>query len=330
MQQIGADARRAADLTRQLLAFARKQEVAPQVVRVDDRARSLEKMLDRVVGASISIETSFAAQSWPVFIDPGQLEQVIVNLAINARDAMPSGGRLVITTENVSIGAGATGRGGLAAGDYVLLTVADTGCGMSPEVALHAFEPFFSTKGDQGTGLGLATCYGIVTQAGGAIAFDSAPGASTRFRIHLPRAAAVVATSGERQAVSLQGSETILVVEDDAAVRRLAVRSLEQLGYQVMCAGSASEAHAKLLGNAMRVDCLVIDVQLPDAEGCATADRILDARQRIPILFMSGSPDALAAPTSGDTPSAFLAKPFAPIDLAREVRALLEGCARRS
>jgi PAS domain S-box-containing protein len=318
--QIDADARRAAELTGQLLSFARKHDAAPQVIRVEDRARSLERMLRRVMGASIAVETAFQAESWPVFIDPGQVEQVILNLAVNARDAMPSGGRLRIVTENVTIPAGSARPGEPAPGDYVLLSVADSGTGMTPEVLAHAFEPFFTTKGSHGTGLGLATCFGIVTQAGGTIAVESTAEAGTRFRIYLPRAAAVVATSGKPQALDLHGSERILVVEDDATVRRLATRSLQQLGYEVVDAGSASEAHAKLAHEPGRVDCLVMDVQLPDGEGRPAAERILTGRGRVPVLFVSGSPDALG---SGDPSSEFLAKPYTPIDLARRLRALL-------
>ena len=325
VRQIGADAHRAAELTRQLLAFARKQETAPQVVRVEDRARSVKMMLQRVVGASIIIETPFAAESWPVFVDPGQLDQVILNLSVNARDAMPSGGRLTIATENVTAAAGDNLVGDPAPGEYVLLTVSDTGIGMPPEVVAHAFEPFFSTKGDQGTGLGLAICYGIITQAGGKIAIQTALGAGTRVHIYLPRAVVVLASAGEQQAVSLHGSETILLVDDDERMRRLATGSLEHLGYTVIAAGSASEAQAKFAAQAKDIDCLVMDLKVPDGEGRSAAARILDGRPDVSILFVSGSAEPLCAAgrESGDGCS-FLAKAYTPIDLARGVRALLE------
>jgi PAS domain S-box-containing protein len=325
IQQIDADAHRAADLTRQLLAFARKQEIVPQIVSVETRAQGLEKMLRRVVGASVVIDTSYTADGWPVFIDPGQLEQVIVNLAVNARDAMPSGGRLAISTQNVTVPVGMVNPG-VSPGDYLLLSVTDTGRGMAPDVVAHAFEPFFSTKGDQGTGLGLATCYGIVTQAGGTIAIDSALGAGTRIHVYLPRAAAVVEASGETRAVALRGSETILVVEDDATVRRLAVRSLQQLGYEVRDAASVGDAHAWLARDSLSLDCLVMDLQLPDGQGRSAAGAVLGARRGVPVLFVSGSPEALAtAADAQQRANAFLAKPFAPIHLARAIRALLDG-----
>ena len=325
VQQIGTDALRAAQLTRQLLAFARREEIAPQLIRVEDRARNIEKMLKRVVGANISIVTSLEGKGWPVFVDPGQLEQVILNLAVNARDAMPAGGRLTIATRNVTVAAGDARTPVPAPGDYVLLTVSDSGHGMSPEVVAHAFEPFFSTKGDQGTGLGLATCYGIVTQAGGSIAIESEQGTGTCVRIHLPRAATVAASQHEPQVTSLDGSERVLLVEDDPGVRQLAVRSLEQLGYKVLAAGSASEAHAKLVGQAERIDCLVMDLQLPDGQGPPAATRILEGHGQVPILFVSGSPEALGAVRAdGHASCAFLAKPYTPVELARELRALLD------
>ncbi len=329
LQQIDADACRAAELTRQLLSFARRYDAAPQVIRVEDRARSLEKMLRRVMGANIAVETAFAREGWPVFVDPGQVEQVILNLAVNARDAMPSGGRLRIATENVVVHPGPARPGEPAPGDYLLLSVVDSGSGMSPEVLAHAFEPFFTTKGSQGTGLGLATCFGIVAQAGGTIAVESAPGAGTRFRIHLPRAAAVVARAGEPQALDLHGAGTILLVEDDATVRRPAVRSLQQLGYQVIDAASASEAQAKLSREPKPVDALVMDVQLPDGEGRSAASRILGGQVGAPVLFVSGSLEAPAVEPGGGGPATdFLAKPYTPIDLARKLRALLERARR--
>ncbi|MBI5069013.1 MAG: PAS domain S-box protein [Deltaproteobacteria bacterium] len=325
VQQIDADARRAAELTRQLLSFARRNDVAPQVIRVEERARSLEKMLRRVMGAKIAVETSFASQGWPVFVDPGQVEQVIMNLAVNARDAMPSGGRLTIRSENATVLTAPARAGDPPPGEYLLLSVADDGTGMTPEVMEHAFEPFFTTKGSQGTGLGLATCYGIVSQAGGTITVDSAPGAGTRFRIYFPRAAVVCGPPSEARALDLHGSETILVVEDDPSVRRLAVRSLQQLGYAVIDAGSASEARAKLSRHAGGVECLLMDVQLPDGEGADAAGRILAGREGVRVLYVSGSPEALAAAREGGGPSPeVLAKPYSPIDLARRVRLLLD------
>ncbi len=321
VQQIDSDARRAAELTQQLLSFARKQETAPQVIRIEGRARSLERMLRRVMGANIAVETAFPAQGWPVFVDPGQVEQVILNLAVNARDAMPSGGRLTISAENVTIHDAPARQGDPPPGEYVLLSVVDTGTGMTSEVMAHLFEPFFTTKGSQGTGLGLATCFGIVSQAGGTIAVESAPGAGTRFRIYLPRAAAAVGAPGAGQVLDLHGSETILVVEDDSAVRRLAVRSLAQLGYEVIDAGSAAEAQEKLSRHPRAIQGLLMDVQLPDGEGPEAARRILSGRGSVPVLFVSGAPEALGEDAASDQ---FLAKPYAPIDLARRLRVLMD------
>jgi PAS domain S-box-containing protein len=320
--QIESDARRAAELTRQLLAIARRHEDAPQVFRIEDRARSLEKLLRRVMGASISVETRLADAGWSVFVDPGQVEQVILNLAVNARDAMAAGGRLTIVTENVAVHAAPARPGDPLPGEYVLVTVADTGAGMPPEVLARAFEPFFSTKGEHGTGLGLATCAEIVRQAGGSIAVESTPGRGTSFRIYLPRAAATAGPPEAPTAHDLHGEETILLVEDDTGVRRIAARALAQLGYEVLDAASASEGHAKESRHPGRIDALVLDVELPDGSGPELAERIQARRGQLPVLLVSGSPDAAARRNPGFE---FLPKPYAPIDLARRLRLLLDA-----
>jgi PAS domain S-box-containing protein len=325
VEQIEADARRAAELTRQLLAIARKHEDAPKVIRVEERARSLDRLLRRVMGASIAVETRLAEQGWPVFVDPGQVEQVILNLAVNARDAMPGGGRLTISTENVTVPEAPARAGEPPPGEYVLLTVADTGAGMPPEVLAHAFEPFFTTKGERGTGLGLATCAEIVRRAGGTMSVESAPLQGTRFRIHLPRAAATAGPPEAPQAIDLHGEETILLVEDEPSIRRIATRALEQLGYAVVDAASASEALAKAARHAGRIDCLVVDLELPDGSGREAASWILAGRGPVPALLVSGSPVADAERDRAGARFQFLAKPYTPIELARRVRLLLDG-----
>jgi nitrogen-specific signal transduction histidine kinase/ActR/RegA family two-component response regulator len=330
VDQVAADARRAGELTRQLLLVARKHVAAPQVFRIEDRSRSLEKLLHRVAGASLTVETRFAEGSWPVFVDPGQVEQVILNLAVNARDAMQAGGTLAISTENVTVPGDPAPRGAVPPGEYVLLTVSDTGIGMAPEVLAHAFEPFFTTKDEHGTGLGLATCAEIICQAGGHIAVESAPGAGTRFRIHLPRAATVAGSPEAPQAIGITGEETILVVEDDHVVRRAAVRALEQLGYTVVDAASVSEATVKVSRHSGPLDCVVVDCVLPDGAGTDLAVRIRERHPGVQVLVVSGLPTFAAVGASSVHAFELMTKPYAPIDLARRVRLLLDEVTPRA
>jgi len=323
--QIQEDAERAAELTRQLLAFARRQMVAPRVVRVEERTLRLEKMLSRVLGENVALVTRFAADCWPVLVDPGQLEQVVVNLAVNARDAMPDGGRLVISAENATVPSGAR-VGSLAPGDYVVLAVTDSGRGMTKEVLARIFEPFYTTKGSRGVGLGLATCYGIVRQAGGDILAESTPGAGSRFRVYLPRAAAATAVDDEPAARDVGGTETVLLVEDDAHVRRVAVRALADLGYRVLEAGTAREAAERADAQAGPVDVVVMDAVLPDGNGRDAAEGLRMRRPGIAVLFVSGYAEDLlvhrGVPARG---LRFLPKPYTPRGLAAAVRAALDA-----
>jgi two-component system cell cycle sensor histidine kinase/response regulator CckA len=322
VEEFESDARRAAELTRQILSLIRKHDDAPQLLRIEERAGSLEKLLRRVMGASIQVETRFEKEGWPVFVDPGQVEQIILNLAVNARDAMPAGGTLTISTANVGRAAG-PGGDGPAGGDFVQITVADTGTGMTPEVLAKAFSPFFTTKGEKGTGLGLATCSEIVRAAGGTISVESSPGLGTRVNILLPRAAATAGPPEASRRLEIHGEETILLVEDDASVRRQAARVLGQLGYAVLDAASASEARAKATRHEGPIHCLVVDYELPDGSGPEVAARIVDGGRPIPTLVVSGSPDGARASQAAGL--AFMPKPYAPIDLARRIRLLLDG-----
>ena len=325
-EQIEEDALRASELTRQLLAFARRQMVAPKAVRVDERASGMEKMLCRVLGENVILVTEFAEDCWPVLIDPGQLEQVIVNLAVNARDAMPDGGRLTISAENVRV---ATDErcGELSPGDYVLMTVSDSGGGMSSEVLTRIFEPFFTTKGARGVGLGLATCYGIVRQAGGEVLVESTPGAGSRFHVYLPRAAAAAAEpEREDKAQDARGSETLLIVEDDAHVRSVAVRTLSELGYSILEASGAREAQVRADAHLGPIDMVVMDVVLPDGNGRDAAKVLCSRRPGLSVLFVSGyAEDLLVHKGVAARGLHFLPKPYTPRDLASAVRRALDS-----
>ena len=324
--QIQEDADRASQLTRHLLAFARRQMVAPKVIRVDERASAMEKMLRRVLGENVLLETRFAEGSWPVLVDPGQLEQVLLNLAVNARDAMPDGGRLTIATDNVAIAAGQQ-VGALVPGDYLLLTVSDSGAGIPAEILPQIFEPFFTTKGGQGVGLGLATCYGIVRQAGGEILAESAPGFGSRFRVYLPRATAPAdEPAAEPGARSLGGRETVLVVEDDPHVRGVAVRALSELGYRVLSAGGAAEAASVSSVHPGPIDILVMDVVLSDGNGRDAALALRASRPETRVLFVSGYAETVLVHRGvAEAGVNFLPKPYTPASLASAVRAVLDA-----
>ena len=324
-EQIKEDALRAAELTRQLLAFARRQMVAPRAIRVDERASSMEKMLSRVLGENVILAGEFAEDCWPVLIDPGQFEQVIVNLAVNARDAMPDGGRLTISAENVTVGTGQR-LGELSSGDYVRVTVTDSGSGMSGEVLTHIFEPFFTTKGAHGVGLGLATCYGIVRQSGGDILVESTPGAGSRFHVYLPRAATTAEPEPEEKAQDARGSETVLVVEDDAHVRSVAVRILSELGYHILEAGDAREAQVRADAYVGPIDVAIMDVVLPDGNGRDAAKVLCARRPGLSVLFVSGyAEDLLIHKGVAARGIHFLPKPYTPRDLASAVRRTLDS-----
>ena len=328
--EITRAAQRAADLTRQLLAFARRQIIEPRIVDLNGLVLNVDRMLRRLMGEDIELVTVQDPDLWRVRIDPGQFEQVLVNLAVNARDAMPGGGTLVIETRNVHLDDEfARQHTTVQPGPHVLLAVSDTGVGMDPEVLAHIFEPFFTTKEvGKGTGLGLATCYGIVKQNRGSIWVDSERAIGTTFRIYLPRAEAVLPASepAEPRAVEQpRGSETVMLVEDEVLVRNLAADALRRHGYQVLSASTGLEA-LDLAGQILHpIDVLVTDVVMPQMGGEQLAVRMLSERPTLKVLFISGYTDvAVLQHGTLVTATALLQKPFTPGQLVHRVRELLD------
>ncbi len=322
--QIRESGDRAAALTRQLLAFARKQVVAPAVLDLNALVLSSLKMLARLLGEHIRVETALDVDLWPVRMDPGQFEQVVVNLAVNARDAMPLGGRLRISTRNVPAGDGA------AAGDRVRVEVLDDGEGMTADVQAHVFEPFFTTKPTgQGTGLGLATVHGIVRQAEGAITVESAPGAGARFVIELPRHKGTVAATPPAAEAPPGRGEVVLVVEDEALVRGVLVRALRRAGYRVLAAGGGAEAIElceRAATEGAPVELLLSDVVMPGMDGAQVLAALRTRRPGLPALFLSGHPeDMLVARGVWTAGVPLVAKPFNLPDLLFRVRRALAG-----
>jgi two-component system, cell cycle sensor histidine kinase and response regulator CckA len=331
LSEVATAGERAAGLTRQLLAFASRQIVAP--VKLDLSAQVVEslKMLKRLLGDDIEIETALDPAAGMVESDPGQIQQVLVNLTVNARDAMPDGGRLLIeTSREVLDEDDARAHPGASAGSYVLLAVADTGVGMSEQVLSHLFEPFFTTKAmGKGTGLGLATCHGIVRQMGGHIRVYSEPGRGTSFRIYLPRkgdpADMQPSTASPRPAPT--GAETILVVEDEPNVRRLAALGLRAHGYVVLEAADGAEAIeiGRLAGPT--IDLIVSDVMMPGMSGPELIARLAQITPRARAVLMSGHAESTVLSQEQALKQAFLPKPFTPERLARKVREVLDAAA---
>ncbi len=321
---------RAASLTRQLLAFSRSQVLSARVVDLDEVVTRLDGLLRRVIGEDVAFQCVLAPDAGRVRIDPSQLEQVVLNLVVNARDAMPHGGRLTIETRRVDLAApGAVAVGDLAPGAYAVLSVHDTGTGMSPEVRSRVFEPFFSTKGPgRGSGLGLATVFGIVTQSGGHVAVRSRPGAGSTFDVYLPRVDDAIEEErpGEVAAPSGRG-ETILLVEDEAGVRAFAQRALEQAGYRVVVAEYAEAALGVADRMAQPADLLLTDLVMPGGlNGVALAARLEARWPGLRVLLMSGYvEDEFDRHGLAAAGRALLHKPFSLADLACRVRALLDG-----
>jgi len=319
---------RAAELTRQLLTFSRKQIVEPQGLDLNRLIGDNLAMLQRLVGEDIEVEAQLATPLGTVVADPGQLHQVLLNLVVNARDAMPRGGRLTIATSNRDVEEGDPARHpGTAPGDYVLLSVADTGIGIEAEAREHIFDPFFTTKGKgAGTGLGLATVHAIVQQAGGSISFHSESGRGTTFLIHLPRTGAAVSERSEtaRSSADLRGTETILVVEDQDSVRKLAVQMLNQCGYRILEAAQGDEALLLAARHAGPIHLLLTDVVMPRMTGRELAEQLRPARPAMKVLYMSGyAEDVIASRGLLDPGLLHIPKPFASEALARKVREVL-------
>jgi PAS domain S-box-containing protein len=331
LAEIEAASKRAAALTQQLLAFGRRQVLQPRPLNLAAIVSEVETLLRRVIGEDVVFSTSGSPDLGTIVADPGQIEQVLLNLTVNARDAMPGGGRLEIETSNATVSEqAARAMPGLLPGEYVLLSVSDTGLGIPPEVLPHVFEPFFTTKEKgKGTGLGLATVYGIVKQSGGGIYADTEVGRGTTFRIylpHVPEAAGEAPVAGNQAAVP-RGSETILLVEDEGGVRNIVGRLLEDFGYHVISLSDPLEAIARMAGaGADGVALVLTDVVMPHMDGRTLSLRLREARPGLKILLMTGyMPDeALQAGGSGDgTP--LLQKPFRPEQLARKVREVLDA-----
>ena len=326
LEEIRRTAERAAALTRQLLTFSRREVTKPSVLDLNRLIANLEPMLERLIGDDIRLETHFDPRLWSVRADPGQLEQVIVNLAVNARDAMAGVGLLTIETVNRDVGE--IGDGRTAAQRYAVVDVIDTGHGMDAEIRSRLFEPFFTTKEQgKGTGLGLSTVYGIVTQAGGTIEVDSEPDAGARFRIVLPMvdSAALPDTPSPVAEAPSAGSETVLVAEDDPAVRALVSLVLRRLGYDILEAADAS--HAELLAerHAGPIHLLLTDVVMPGAHGPELARRLRSTRPDMRVLLMSGYTDDELVVDGMLGGADFLAKPFTPTELGLRVRAVLDA-----
>jgi PAS domain S-box-containing protein len=324
---IATTAASAGALTQRLLAFSRKQLLQPKVLNLNGVVMSMASMLRRIIGEHLELRTDLEAKLGPVRADPVQFEQVIVNLAVNARDAMPQRGTLTIETRNVDLDDEFAGRhAGLHAGPHVMLAVTDTGSGMDAHVQAHLFEPFFTTKAQgKGTGLGLATVYGIVTQHDGAVDVQSALGEGTTFRIYLPRAESEVQVEGPALPAPVGGHETILLVEDDEMVRDLTREILHEGGYAVL-ASAPGGALSLARQHAGRIDLLLTDVVMPDIGGRELARHVARLSPSTKVLYMSGYTDDLISHhgvLDGHAP--LLGKPFMPAELLRRVRDVLGG-----
>ncbi|WP_437636366.1 ATP-binding protein [Sorangium sp. So ce854] len=331
LEQIGTAAERAAALTRQLLAFARRQLIQPTVVDPNALVLGVEPLLRPLVGEDVALDVLPGSEIWPIRIDRGQFEQLLMNLAVNARDAMPGGGRLTIETANTHVGPDdAARRPEIEPGDYVELTVTDTGQGMADAIQQYVFEPFFTTKeAGKGSGLGLATCHGIVKQHGGHIWFSSAAGQGTRFTIWFPRVRGAPCEQPARAtAAVIGGEETVLVTEDEPQVHELCVTALRSFGYSVLAARSGKEAVALAATYPGAIDLLVSDMVLPDARGPEVAAALARARAALPVLYTSGYIEDAAAGELRDGAAHFLSKPYTPTQLAQAVRAVLDASAQ--
>jgi two-component system cell cycle sensor histidine kinase/response regulator CckA len=329
LEQIIAATDRGATLVRQLLAFSRRAVMQPEVIDLGEVIGGVVPMLRRLLGEQVELATRNGEDLGRVMADPSQLEQVLVNLATNARDAMPSGGRLTIETRNVDLDeAYASAHAGVTPGPYVLLAVSDTGIGMEPETLAHMFEPFFTTKGpERGTGLGLATVHGIVNQTGGHVWAYSEPGQGTSFKVYLPR---IEEAAASRKAAHLPatsgGTETILVVEDEEAVRTLVRRVLERYGYRVITASGPHEALSLPAADLASIDLLVTDMVMPGLSGPELAAMLMDRQPHLRVLCMSGYADLSAEHQGlGGVATEFIAKPFTAPVLGRKVRELLDA-----
>ena len=321
---------KAANLTGQLLAFARKQVIAPKTVDLNSLILNLDRMMRRLIGEHIEIVILPHEKLNAVKVDPGQFEQILINLVVNARDALHDGGKITIETGNVLLDDEyAAQHEGVIPGEHVMLAVSDNGTGINDAVKLHIFEPFFTTKEKgRGTGLGLATVYGIVRQAGGHIWLYSEPGEGTTFRIYLPRTLETLSTAEIKPILqeNLNGSETILLVEDEPAVRALAAQSLLGRGYQVLEASNGEEALRLIMGQEEKIDLLITDVIMPQMSGKELSERLKRLRPDLKVLFASGyTENTIVHHGVLESGITFLSKPFTPSALAHKVREILDA-----
>jgi len=333
IEEIRRAAERGVGLVRQLMILARREAGEESVFSLNEMIEELDGFLRSTIGEHIRVERKLQPDLWPVFDDPARMEQVLINLAVNARDAMPEGGTLFFGTQNVELTEADTlADPGIEPGRFVRLVVSDTGVGMDSEVAARVFEPMFTTKSSgQGTGLGLATVYTIISQTGGTITLDSEPGIGTSFEIHIPATerGAPQATKPTRAAPAGRG-EAILIAEDDPAVRRVTERILGGAGYAVTSATGGAEALDLLDSPGRKVDLLLSDIVMPGMRGDDLAERAVAMRPGLPVLFMSGysdqAPPEDLGPTAGG--AAFIHKPFDAGTLLERVRELLTDAAR--
>jgi len=328
LDEILRAARRSAEINNQLLAFARKQPVEPRTVSLNEVIEGVRPMIRTLIRSNIEIAFKLSDDLWPVSVDPGKVEQILTNLAINARDAMPEGGRLLIETRNIYFGEeGHLPVPDLPPGDYATISVSDTGEGIPAENLGKVFDPFFTTK-EKGTGLGLAGAYGTVKQAGGRIAVYSEVGHGTMFRIYLPRALGEVESILRPSPLRMAqpGTETVLVAEDNEQVRTVIVLTLTQFGYNVIDAKSGSDALALAAAFDGVIHLLVTDLIMPNGGGTELARQLRAVRPEVKVIFLSGyTEEAVTATGVEGIDGAFLQKPVLPTDLAAKIREVLDG-----
>jgi CheY-like chemotaxis protein len=330
LEEIHRAGERAAALTGQLLAFSRRQVLQPKLLQLPEVVENIGKMLRRLIGEDIEFVIEASPDPWTVRVDPSQVEQILMNLVVNARDAMPRGGKLVISTGTLALASPFVERElTLPPGRYATLKVVDNGCGMDEAVVSRIFEPFYTTKATgKGTGLGLATVYGIVKQSDGYIRVQSAPGGGTSITVYLPEADSEECAAKEepRSPVSgeLTGKETILLVEDEEMVRELAVESLQGYGYAILQAPNGNEALSICESHMGKIDLLITDLVMPGMNGIELSRKFGDSHPGVPVLFMSGyAEDALEDLGHMAERQSFLQKPITPTRLSRKVREML-------
>ena len=328
VEEIRRAAERAGSVTRQLLAFSRKQLLEPRVFDLNETIAAIARLLSRLLGADVEVQTRLSDSALPVLGDPGQVEQAVINLAVNARDAMPGGGRLVLATARETIDAGfARSHLPIAPGDYVVLRVTDSGHGMPRETQAHIFEPFFTTKAvGKGTGLGLSMVYGTLKQIGGFIFVDSEVGRGTTFGLYFPPAviappAPEASTPRDRER---QGHETLLIVEDEPSVRNMVASALRHDGYRLLIASSAEEALTTADAHDGPIDLLLTDAMMPGKSGVELANLMAVRRPATPVIVMSGYTDETLDVPGMTEPIALLQKPFTPRELRRRIREVLD------